>query len=242
TLPYDPEPALAEVFSEVAALRDQLLKWGFREEHCDPEPARPAGLLGIERELFRDDAHRRKPLECAGGLTMLGAPQGGGLGLGLARRVRELLDRRSDPEDILVLFPRWDEHAALAFETLGSWGLPVSAEPARPLAAEPSVSALVLAMNLPVDGWETSRLISLLRNSLARPDWPALRSDPQPLAAPATALRESRVFRGPDALRAALLRGAAANEKTSAGVEKPTPRALRARAAVPILDRLANLL
>ena len=234
TLAYEGDPELAEVYAEAAPIRERLLGWGFAEARVEPELWRPAGLIGIERELFRSDAHARPELERGDGLTVLGAPQGEGVGRVVARHVRRLLERGESPDDILVLFRRMDDDAALVLETMQAWGLPVVADSKRSLATEPAVSALRLAMNLPVDGWETSRLVQLLRNSQVRPAWPEARP-PLALAMTASALHATRVFRGLDSIRAAL-------DRPLSDDPKDQPAADRARIARPLLERLIALI
>ena len=77
-LAYDPDPALAEAFSEAAAIRERLLAWGFDETRVEHDLFRPAGLRDVERELFRVDSHRRERLKAADGLAVLGGPGGRG--------------------------------------------------------------------------------------------------------------------------------------------------------------------
>jgi ATP-dependent helicase/nuclease subunit B len=170
-----------------------------------PELSRPPGLREAERELFHREAHARPPIADAAGLRMLGAPQGEGVGLLVAREVRRLLSvERVAPEDLLVLVRSWDEHAEVVFDVLKSWRLPVSAV-GRPrlLATEPAVSALRMAMNLPIGGWEAAEVVKLLRHGRFRPPWESARA-PDALARAASSVRDSRLFRGKDAIRWAL--------------------------------------
>ena len=115
-----------------------------------------------------------------------------------------------------------------------AWGVPVVADSKRSLATEPAVSALRLAMNLPVDGWETSRLVQLLRNSQVRPAWPEARP-PLALAMTASALHATRVFRGLDSIRSALDRPLSDDPKDQTAAD-------RARIARPLLERLIALI
>lgn len=232
TLVYESDEELAEVYCTVAPLRRRLLDRSFVEVAAEPEIVRPPALRGVERELFRRDAHTRPRLKSTPGLTVIGAPQEG-MGLVLAREVESRL-RESDPEDVLVLFRRWDHDAALVLETLRAWNLPVAAAVARPMANEPAVSALRMAMKLPIEGWEAERLVRFLRHGQVRPRWPEARA-PMALAVAATAVHSCRVFRGRDALRRALDRplgegGAEGREATSA------------RLARDVVGRLINLL
>jgi ATP-dependent helicase/nuclease subunit B len=203
-LALDGNPALGEVFGAIEPLRARRLGHGYTETIVQPDLLRPAGLAAVEASLFRDDAHRLPRLTSAKGLRILGAPQGEGTGMAVAREVKRRLEAGFAPEDLLLLVRRWDEDAEVVLGVLQSWELPVTA-PCRPrrLAREPAVSALRLALELPVDGWEASTVIRLLRHGRFRPDWPEIRSPDLPARA-AAAIRDRRVFRGLDALRAAL--------------------------------------
>lgn len=204
-LAYDGEPALADAFSAVAPLRARLIGRGYGEESHGFDLWRKPCLRDAERELFRDDAHTRPPIADASGLTIVGAPQGEGVALVVAREVRRLLAGEGvAPEDVLVLVRTWDEDAEVLLETLRSWGLPVStAGRPRDLASEPAVSALRTAMRLPVDGCEAASVVRLLRHGRFQPDWDQARQ-PEMLARAAAAVRDSGVFRGQDAIRRAL--------------------------------------
>ena len=203
-LAFDPDKDLVEAYAETAPLRSQLIKWGFVETRVERDASRPKGLIEIERTLFHSKAHTLEPLHDATGLKLIGAPQGEGSALVLAREVRGLLDNGADPEDVLILFRRWDDDAALARETLQAWGLPVAAEVDRPLSTDPAVSALRLAIRLPIDGWESADLVRLLRNSQVQPRWPERSSIPDALAVAASTVQASRVHRGRESILKAL--------------------------------------
>src|SRR6185437_10892150 len=59
-------------------------------------------------------------------------------------------------------------------------------------------AALLLAIGLPVEDWATDRVIRLLRNGQVRPGW--VGSDPMSMAAAASVLKSSPVFRGREQL------------------------------------------
>src|SRR5262249_12271059 len=222
-------------YEATARIRDRLLELDFNEVPVRPEMWRPAGLRAVEQSLFRqlgprDEAAR---VTISQGLTVRGAPQGEGAGRLLAREVRALLDRGTDPEDILILFRDWTEQADIALEVLRGWGIPVHAEPSRPLGADPAVAALLLAAGLPSEDWVTEHLIRLLRNGQVRPDWPG--ADPLSLAAAASVLRNSHVFRGRDTLRRRLDRTIAEEPGRSVKVE-------RARLARQVVEQFFALL
>jgi RecB family exonuclease len=167
------------------------------------------------------------------GLTIRGAPQGEGVGRLLAREVRTLLERGTDPEEILILFPEWNEPADVALDILRAWGLPVQAEPIRPLGADPAVAALMLAIGLPIEDWATERLIRLLRHGQVRPDWPG--ADPLSMAAAASVLQTTHVFRGREPLLRRL-------DRIIADEKGRTVKAERARLARDLVIKVFALL
>jgi RecB family exonuclease len=239
-LPWDEAQPYA--YPANGPLRDHLLGWGFRATRIEPPSTRPAGLTGLERMIFRDD--RRESLSAAGGLAEIGAPRGEGLGLAVARRVRELLDAGARPDDVLVLLPAWNEQAELVVGTIKGWGIPVHGAGGVPLARHPAIAALLLAMSLPERRWDARRLIRLLRNGRLRPPW--LGEVAITPAAAARAVHESRCFRDLTALRSALGRLA---EPASTRItprpedqQRDEQRARRAGHALEILDRLSALL
>jgi RecB family exonuclease len=231
SLAFEDEEALAEVYAENARVRQQLLDREFEETRVAPG-LRPLGLSGIERTLFRADEHRLNRLAETGGLALIGAPEGEGTALVVAREVRRLLASGVPPEEILVLFRRWDDNSAIVLETLQAWGLPAAAEVGRSLAADPTVSALRLAMMIPVEGWETADLIRLLRNGQVQPPWPERRRSPDALAIAAATIRATRVYRGREPLLQALDRlSHAERDPDKAGIARHAPlaRAIAAR-------------
>ncbi len=216
TLPFDEAPLLGEVYSPVAPTRQHLLKWGFDETRFsnDDQVKRPAVLRALEQALFRDDVHECDPIEQHDGLRVVGAPRSEGIGLVVARDVKRLLDEGHDAESILVLFPHWDSAADVVLETLRAWHIPAAAETERPLAREPELAALGLAMSLPANHWETARLVQLLRHGRVR--FGDESEGRQSLAVAASAIRSTRVFRGLEPLRKALDRASMAKDETKA--------------------------
>ncbi len=238
TLAYESVASSGPLYEATAKVRDRLRGLGFDEVPvAEPDIWRPAGLRAVERALFRQDfpghAAGSAGVSVAQGLTIRGAPQGEGVGRVLAREVRALLDGGADPEDVLVLFPDWSEQADVALEIARDWGLPVHAEPRRPLAADPAVAALLLAIGLPIEDWVTDHLIRLLRNGQVRPDWPG--ADPYSLAASASVIKTSSVFRG----REPLIRWL---ERAIAEGKGATVKSQRARTARDVVTRLFAML
>ena len=120
-----------------------------------------------------------------------------------------------------------------ALEVLHDWGIPVHADAARPLGGEPAVAALLLAIGLPVEDWVTDRLIRLLRNGQVRPGWPG--SDPLSMAAAASVIQSSPVFRGREQLLNWL-------DRRVADLEDHTVKAERARLARDMAEWIVSLL
>jgi len=232
TLPFDPEPVLAELYAGVEPARRRFLEWGFEEEADRVEgfSFRPPGPDFIERELFRSDVLARPRLARSEGLKIVGGPRGEGQALLIAREVADRIDGGTPPEDVLILVPRLDEDAERIREALASWGLPVAPAPARRLSTVPAVSTLRQAIRLPVDRWEVSNLVRLLRNGRVRWSGGALSTAFGPSEA-ASAIRSTRVFRDRDRLRQALAVGLDRKPK-----DRPTLAALDA------LDRLSSWL
>ena len=226
TLPFDPEPSLAELYACVDDARRQLLGWGFVEEpvRSDGFSFRAAGLVAVGRELFRADSDQR-PAIPGQGLKILGGPKGEGVGLLVAREVRGRLDQGAHPDEILILVPRIDDEAGRIREALRAWGLPVEPEPVGRLATIAAVSALRLASRLPVDGWESATLARLLRNGqLHRPDLDGEGGRGRFEAA--SAIRATGVFRDRRALAEAIER--ARLEPKTRRLADMAARALRA--------------
>ncbi len=127
------------------------------------------------------------------------------MALVVLRRVSELREAGSAPDEIVVVVPRLDEDASRIAETLTSWGVPAQVACDRPLSADPAVAAMRVAMMIPVLGWESARLIRLLRNGNIRPPRLGPRSS-KTLSVTADAIRRTHVHRGKNALRDALRR------------------------------------
>jgi ATP-dependent helicase/nuclease subunit B len=238
TLPWEDRPERREVYADVGPLRAQLLEAGFREEIQAPEPQPPA-LETIAGGLFRDPPPPASD-DCAA-ITSLGMPEGDGEALGVARTVREALDSGAPIEHVAVVFPQSGELVERVAETLTAWGLPSSGAGPRPLARDPSVALLIAALRIPLDGWETARLAHLLRHGRLDPRWPELGTRDARQGA-STALRECRVFRGREAILAALARRAGEPSVTAPDPDSDTRKAARARAALPVVERLVACL
>ena len=227
SLPYDPEPALGEVYAAVEPTRRYFLDLAFAPEAVPPPPD---AADEIDRELFRSDSHLRPPLK-GSGLQVVGGPRGEGQALLIAHRVHAALEAGNNPDDVLILVPSEDDDVATIRATLSSWGIPVEPGPTRRLATTPAVAALRLAIRLPVEGWEVTTLARLLRNGAV--GWDKLDlGDPFRRFEAAAAASATRVFRNRGKLRKAL-------DRQVDEAKKPQ-QARTQQVAIEALDHLAG--
>jgi RecB family exonuclease len=231
-LDYDPDPALESVYEATLALRSRLLDAGFVEARVEPEKGRPAGLCDADRLLFRSESGPPDSFASADGLAIRGAPEGEGAARILAREVRLLLEGDVAPVEILILYREWSDEAALALETLRDWGLPAHSEVPTPLLSEPVVSALRLAVSIPLQDWETELIVRLLRHGQFRPAWPE--ADRLSLARAASTIKATQVFRGHDQLLRGLGR--------TFNLAKTSLERERAEQASAVAERLIHVL
>ncbi len=235
SLIYDPDPARADLFRADSSLRDRLLGQGFVEELAAVAP-RPAALDHLGRNLFREPLAPAS-LE-AGGLSFLGAPRGNGEALMIARRVRDLLDSGVAADDIVIVAAQHDESGDLVVGTLRDWDIAAHLERSTSLANDPGLSALRSAANLPIEGWDAESLSRLLRHGALKPSWPEAEARLS-MAMAATAVAESRAYRGSIAIRE-IVRSTSTMKADPNDPESRSRgcRAARASIALPLLDRL----
>lgn len=229
SIDHEPDAGAADVYLAAGAMRERLLALGFEEMTVDPPPARPRGLASVEGNLFRSHSPGGPVVENTEGLAIRGAPRGDGCRRVVAREVRGLLARGNAAEDILVLFRRWGNEADLTRETLESWGIAAHADDDRPLRDSPAVSALRLAISIPLEDWETDLVVRLLRHGQIRPEWPGV--DRLALADAASTIKSTPVFRG----RPQLLRGL---DRAIAEAAEDEARQASAKLARAVVERL----
>ncbi len=230
TLAHESGDRETEVYEAHARAREGLLKRGFVEVTVESEFWRPSGLRELERCLFRRDGGL---VSTAQGIAIRGAPQGEGCARVVAREVRDRLDRGVPADEILVLFRRWNDPADVTVETMRDWGIAVQVDADRPLSGDPAVAALLLAIGLPADEWSTDRLIQLLRNGHLKPSWPG--SDPLSMAASASIVKTSSIFRGREPLLNWL-------DRRASDGKGATLKSTRARQARDLIERLFEVL
>jgi ATP-dependent helicase/nuclease subunit B len=233
SLDYEPDPDAAELYLAVMETRERLLTLGLEETPVGYPPARPPGLSGVERALFRGRDQAVPCVSATEGLAVRGAPRVDGCRRTVAREVRGLLHRGVPSEEILVLFRHWSDDAELTLETLDSWGIAAHADRPKILRDSPALSALRLAISLPLVDWETEQIVRLLRHGQIRLEWPGI--DRQSLAAAASTIKATLVFRG----RQQLLRGL---DRALSDAEDDELARTRARQARTIVERLSFIL
>ena len=194
TLTYESDPAVSKVYLQAARVRALLLEMGFVETEMSCPDERPSGLRTMERLLFRDSPGSDPTVSVRQGLTVLGAPQGEGMGRMVARQVRDLLQAGVPAEEILILFRNWCEQADSVVEVLRAWGMKVQTDEPGSLRTEPAVSALRAAARLPLEEWEAEQVVPLFRNGQVRPEWPDC--DRLALATAASVIQATDAFRG----------------------------------------------
>ncbi len=237
---YDPDRP--DVFTEAADFITTQIDLDVGVEEVELADDRPAGLVALGGALFTEDPAQGQLVE-ADGLRVISAPLGEPMGREIARQVREWLDDGVAPEDLLVVFREVGDALEQVARSLTAWGVPVSAPVRRSLASDPAVAALLLAARLPSTDWDSTDLVGLLRNGQVRPSWSELGRDRLALAKTAAIVRDLRVFRGRDAIRAALAKEASRlPDRTDPDNRRRELRADRARAGLPIFDRLFDLL
>jgi hypothetical protein len=237
------DPARAEVFVDAEEFIAAQMDLGLGPEEIEEDDGRPEGLVGLGRDLFRDDLPLTAELGETDGLTIISAPDGEPLGREIARQVCTWLDAGVAPEDVLVVFRDEGEALDQVARSLKAWGVPVSAPTRRPLAADPGVAALVLAARVPREDWDLAEVVGLLRNGQLDPDWSEVRRDRLALAKASSAVRDLRAYRGRDAILQGLARLADRPiDRTDPDNSRHQLRADRARVALPILQKLVTLL
>lgn len=238
TLSYSDDPALAELYLATGPTRGRLLELGLIETPLPSNPQRPAGLRTVDQSLFRADASRDARIESSDGLAVWGGPEGEDFGRLVAREVCALLAQGVDPDEVLLVFPRWDDQAEIVCEVVRKAGAPVHDAGPRALDLEPSVTALLLAARIPPEDWDVELVVRLLRHGQLRPEWDDI--DRLTLAEVASILRETPVFRGSRQIVSAIERAMGRNEEKEPAREER--RLARLKKAHEVLELLIGVL
>jgi ATP-dependent helicase/DNAse subunit B len=178
-LPDEPGQERAELFTRPRAT---LLSLGTLQPDVEPQnrlrrDPRPAGLIHLERQLFRP---RKSVLRFAdaSGLLCIEAPGMVGETRLVAREITQLLAKGVGPGDILVSMRDVLPYADLVREVFAEYRIPVDVESTEPLHRNPAVATLLRLLRLPDEDWLFAGVTALLRSTYFRPDWPETRACP----------------------------------------------------------------
>jgi ATP-dependent helicase/DNAse subunit B len=141
-------------------------------------PRRPAGLIHLERQLFRP-VRAVVPSADADGVALIEAPGAVGEARLVAREVKRLLREGTPAGEVLVVLRDLGSYADLLRETFGEYGIPLDMEGTEPLSSNPAVAVLLRAVRLPEDDWPFAGVTALLRNGYFLPSWEEMGGDPE---------------------------------------------------------------
>jgi len=179
-IPDDPADQREELFRMPRATSQRFRQAFERLKRLAPARSpsqRPAGLVHMERQLFR-------PLRAvvradkAEGLHLIRAPGELGEARLVARAIKEVLLQGVPAGDIVVSMRDVSRRADLLREVFAEYGIPIDVEGAEPLGRHPAVATLLRALRLPEDDWPFRGVTALLRSSWFRPEWPEMDGDP----------------------------------------------------------------
>jgi ATP-dependent helicase/DNAse subunit B len=182
----------AELFSRPRRTLGQLEALGVQVERvtasaAPPGPAPPAGLLHLERQLFRPP-RRVEVADDAAGVAVIEAPGVLGEVRLVARRVKTLLLADTAPDAVLVAARDLPAYADVVREVFEEYGIPADVEGTEPLTRNPAVALLLRAARLPDDDWPFAGVTALLRHTYFRPRWEEVLASPEIMPQKAEAL------------------------------------------------------
>ncbi|HVS38580.1 MAG TPA: PD-(D/E)XK nuclease family protein [Gemmataceae bacterium] len=180
-----------------------------------PCPVRPAGLMHLERQLFRPIRSVEKS-EDATGVSLIEAPGVLGEARLVVRRIKRLLLDGAAADDVLVVLRDVSPYADVLMEVFAEYGVPVEVEGVEPLTRNPAAALLLRAVRLPDDDWPFAGVTALLRNAYFRPLWPEAVEKPEMPQRAETLLRLLAEPRGREAYLRAVRRWA---EQQQPGLE-----------------------
>ncbi|REJ95665.1 MAG: hypothetical protein DWQ35_06120 [Planctomycetota bacterium] len=163
TLPLEPDERRRELFDKARRTLAELERRhpGCRVEQRSVDDSLPP-LANLAAALFAPQAPP-EPLQVAGQLDVIAAPQDVGELREVARRVKKLLVREGVPAaDIAVVFRSLAAVATLVREVFGEYGVPIDLDVEEPLARSPLVTTLLSLLRLHHEDWPFRRLLALL--------------------------------------------------------------------------------
>ncbi len=186
----EPGDERGELFTRTRATLQRLRTLSPTTDYLSPPRAsrngkrarhRPAGLVHLERQLFRPP-RAVEPSARADGLQVLEAPGMVGEVRMVAREIKQLLHDGTPAEDVLVTLRDLVPYADLVREVFAEYGIPCDVEGAEPLLRNPAVATLLRALRLPDEDWPFAAVTALLRSGYFEPDWPEGGDHPESMA------------------------------------------------------------
>jgi ATP-dependent helicase/DNAse subunit B len=190
SLPDESGDERAEVFSRPRQTLQRLAGLGDGREVVEHSlqaplfPEVPAGLLHLERQLFRPLRHVAVADDAAG-VEMIEAPGVLGEARLVARRIKKLLLEGTQPEEIIVAARDLPAYADVMREVLDDYQIPADVEGTEPLVRNPAVTLLLRSARLPDEDWPFAGVTALLRHTYFRPRWEEMASPDLPQKAEA---------------------------------------------------------
>jgi ATP-dependent helicase/nuclease subunit B len=132
---------------------------------------RPAGLLHLERQLFKPPRVVEAGAD-ADGIRCIEAPGILGEARMVARQIKELLLDGRAASDIIVSLRDLAPYANLLVEVFDEYGIPVDLEGTEALAHSPPVATLLRCWRLAEEDFPFAGVTALLRSGYFRPNWP----------------------------------------------------------------------
>ena len=200
--------------------------------------ARPAGLVHLERQLFRP-LRSIEPSDDPAGLSLIEAPGVLGEARLVVRRIKTLLLDGAATDDILVVLRDVSPYADVLTEVFDEHGVAVEVEGVEPLTRNPAASLLLRAVRLPDDDWPFAGVTALLRNTYFRPLWPEAAEAPDLQQKAEALLRLLAVPRGRDPVLRAVQRWA---ERQQPGLEDEQAEESRRRRTHELAKECGNFI
>jgi ATP-dependent helicase/nuclease subunit B len=130
----------------------------------------PAGLLHLERQLFRP-LRRVEAAADSTGVELIEAPGVLGEVRLIARTIKTLLLEDVPPGEIVVAARDLPAYAGVVSDVFQEYGIPADVEGTEPLTRNPAVALLLRAVRLPDDDWPFAGVTALLRHTYFHPAW-----------------------------------------------------------------------
>ena len=199
SLPLEAEPRRSDLFAKPLKTLDALRRRHpgavIEQMPLPAETAWPA-IARLERMLFQNprrqktedgmqesgigakpqaacpEARSPNPESPVGIEILAAARQIGEIEMIAARIKRLMIDERTPPGDIAVVFRSTQETAELVREVFERLGIPAAFESGEPLDRRPALRALANLLQLDLEDWPFDRLLGVLGSNYFQPAWP----------------------------------------------------------------------